>query len=87
MINDDPHNDWPHLTKPFAAPKADVLVTSEQLFRCKRCVVVLKEVKDIADQISARNPESAAKMQEINGDMRELVGLLKRIEAILKGKS
>jgi hypothetical protein len=66
---------------------AQVLITSDQLLRCKRCVVVLKEVKDIADQIAVRNQESRARMLEVNGDLRELVQLLARLENVLEAKA
>jgi hypothetical protein len=65
---------------------SQVLITSDQLFRCKRAVVVLKEIKDIADQIAVRNSKSASKMVELRGDLRELVDLLKRLEGVLEAK-
>lgn len=58
---------------------SDVLITADQLMRCKRAVVVLAEVMKMVDQLSGRKKAPL----ELREDMLELTQLLRRLEKVM----
>ena len=58
---------------------SDVLVTADQLMRCKRAVVVLAEVLKMTDQFMGKKQAPL----ELREDMLELTQLLRRLEKVM----
>lgn len=58
---------------------SDVLVTADQLMRCKRAVVVLAEVLKMTDQLMGKKQAPL----ELRKDMLELTNLLRRLEKVM----
>lgn len=58
---------------------SDVLVTADQLMRCKRAVVALAEVMKTVDSIMGKKQAPL----ELREDMLELTQLLRRLEKVM----